>query len=251
MQLNKQIAIPVIIFTTTVTLLFMPAIPQDIHYHNFSDQRTFLGIVNCLNVISNIPYLIIGLVGIYKLFTQSSLVITETVRHVYITFFSGVALVGLGSAYYHLHPSNDSLLWDRLPMAIAFMAFFTIVVAEYINEVLARRMFMPLLMAGVASVLYWYWTESIQQGDLRFYILVQFLPVLLLPVILLLHTHRYTHSYFYWLIIGCYVLAKLLESGDEQVYAVLGYVSGHSLKHLASALAPLLFYVYLLRRQQV
>ncbi len=242
---------PVIIIAAIITTLLLPAIPQDVHYHNFSDQRSLLGIANCLNVISNIPYLLVGVAGIYTLMTKPRIVMNPSLKYMYITFFAVVALVSLGSGYYHLNPSNSTLLWDRLPMALAFMAFFSIVVAEFVNEGLARKLFLPLIMAGITSVIYWYWSETQQQGDLRLYLLVQFLPVILIPVILLTYKSRFNKKYYYWLIIGCYVLAKLLESGDGWVFDSLGFVSGHSLKHLASALAPGLFYLSLLRRQAV
>ena len=39
-------------------------------------------------------------------------------------------------------------------------------------------------------------------------------------------------------VIGWYALAKLLELGDHQVFATThGWVSGHSLKHVAAAMA--------------
>ncbi|MBI3187133.1 MAG: ceramidase domain-containing protein [Gammaproteobacteria bacterium] len=251
MQLVKQLSIPVIILAAIIGIIFVPAIPQDIHYHNFSDQRSLFGIANCFNVISNIPYLFIGVAGLYVLITRPLLAINQALRYIYMTFFAGVALVSFGSGYYHLSPSNDSLVWDRLPIAISLMAFFTIVLAEFINEQLARKLFLPLIATGLASVIYWYWSETQQQGDLRLYILVQFLPMILIPVILLMYPSRFDNRHYYWLIIACYGLAKLLELGDGAVFGGLGFVSGHSLKHLASALAPYLFYLYLSRRHTV
>ena len=134
-------------------------------------------------------------------------------------------------------------------MAIAFMAFFSIIVAEYINAELARKIFLPLLLLGVAAVLYWYYTETQQRGDLRLYILVQFLPMVLIPYILLTHKSAYTHGHYYWLVIASYALAKLLEQGDALVFDNVVVISGHSLKHLASALAPLFIYQALRNRQ--
>jgi hypothetical protein len=38
--------------------------------------------------------------------------------------------------------------------------------------------------------------------------------------------------------VGFYVLAKILETGDRQIFALTGHtVSGHTLKHLAAAMA--------------
>lgn len=235
-------------FLSVLIMLWLPAIPQDVHYHDFADQRAFFGIPNFLNVISNIPYLLVGLMGCLLVFREAHLTIIKSIKHIYWIFFMGIVLICFGSGYYHLNPSNATLLWDRLPMAISFMAFFSVIMAEYVNEKSARQLFIPLLLLGLASVIYWYWTESMGQGDLRFYILVQFLPVLLIPLILWLFSSRFTHGYIFWLIIGCYVLAKGLELTDQFVFESLGVVSGHSLKHLVSALGPYLFYLALKMR---
>ncbi|GAU24361.1 hypothetical protein TSUD_390700 [Trifolium subterraneum] len=90
------------------------AIPQSQDYHNFADQRTFLGIPNALNVISNFPFLIIGLIGLvlchygnyFKLSLQGEL-------WGWTCFYVGVAAVAFGSSYYHLKPNDDTLVWDR------------------------------------------------------------------------------------------------------------------------------------------
>lgn len=242
-----------IVLTITIaavfTLLLLPAIPQDLNYHNFADQRVMFGIPNFFNVVSSIPYLIIGLTGCLLIFKESKLAIIKSLKLVYIIFFITVALVCMGSGYYHLNPSNNTLVWDRLPMALAFMSFFTVIIGEYIHEKTASQLYLPLLLIGATSVIYWYWSEMIGKGDLRLYILVQFLPVILTPVILWLFSPRFTHGYYFALIIACYVLAKGFEMADQVIFDVLGFLSGHSLKHLMSATAPYLFYLALKQRR--
>ena len=95
---------------------------------------------------------------------------------------------------------------------------------------------LPLLVAGIASVCYWHYTEARGMGDLRPYALVQFLPMLLIPLILLMFKPAFTSGWGYWLLMLGYVLAKILEHFDAGVYAVLSFLSGHSLKHVAAAL---------------
>ena len=230
--------------------MFLPAIPQDPEYHNFADQKVYLGLINFSNVISNLPYLIFGLLGAIGFLRHPKLQLIQSLKYAYLTFFIGVSLTGFGSAYYHLNPGNDTLFWDRLPMTLAFMPFFTLLIAEYVSERGAIRLFLPLLVTGVVSVVYWYWTETQGRGDLRLYILVQFLPIILIPLILMLYQSRFTHGYYYWLIIACYVLAKIFEQADQIIFDALIYVSGHSLKHMVSALAPLFFYLMLKNRRQ-
>lgn len=215
----------------TVALAMQPPIPQDPDYHRFADGRTLLGIANFWNVVSNLPFLLVGMGGLRWVRTGLH-DLPGPLRQAHLVLFLGVALVGVGSSWYHWAPSNDSLLWDRLPMTLAFMALFTIILGEHINRRLGGLLW-PLLLLGVMSVLYWRVTELAGRGDLRPYALVQFLPVLLIPMILLLYPKP--HVGWIWIGLLGYVLAKLLEHFDAPVYAALGAISGHSLKHLAAA----------------
>lgn len=208
-------------------------IPQDPAYHRFADQRSFLGIPNALDVLSSLPFLLVGVYGLRQLLTGHAGIDTE-LRPAGLVFFVGVGLTAFGSGYYHLAPDNATLVWDRLPMTLAFMSLVSLVVGEYVSIRFGRSLLWPLLAIGVASVVWWAWTESVGAGDLRPYALVQFLPFLLLPLILLLYRPRWTKSVFLWLAGGCYLLAKLLEFLDGPVFALAG-LSGHTLKHLVAA----------------
>jgi hypothetical protein len=212
----------------TLALAAQPPIHQPLAYHHFADARTLLGVPNFWNVLSNLPFVLVGLAGLA--WTVRHLhAIERQLRPAWLLLFAGVALVGLGSGWYHLDPDNSSLVWDRLPMTLAFMAFFAIILGEHVELRLAKLLLWPLLFVGVASVLYWRATD-----DLRPYALVQFLPVLLIPLLVLLYPRRGSGPV--WAALGCYVLAKLLEQFDPQVYAALGHaISGHSLKHVAAA----------------
>ena len=248
---KKHLLLLAIQLSAIIAMTLLPAISQDVHYHEFADQRTIFGVPNFFNVISNIPYLLFGLMGCYLVLKQSQIAIISSLKYAYMFFFIGVALVCFGSIYYHLNPSNATLLWDRLPMTLAFMSFFTVVIGEYVHEKTARKLFFPLLVTGLVSVIYWYWSETIGQGDLRLYILVQFLPIVLMPFILWLFSPRFTHSHYYWLIIACYVLAKLFELADQFIFDTLVFLSGHSIKHVVSAITPYIFYLALKNRRSI
>jgi hypothetical protein len=47
--------------------------------------------------------------------------------------FVGLQLTAFGSSYYHLSPNNSRLVWDRLPMTIAFMSMVAAIIAERIS----------------------------------------------------------------------------------------------------------------------
>ena len=230
-------------------LLFTSPVPQDLQYHQFADQRTFFSIPHFCNVSSNITFFIFGLLGFIALTRKATLAILDNLKPVYMTFFTGIILVCFGSSYYHLAPTNATLVWDRLPMTIAFMSFFCLIVAEFLSEQIGKKLFLPLILVGILSVLYWYLTEVYFRGDLRFYGLVQFLPMLLIPLILFKGRSRFSHHHYYWWILLVYAAAKLLEHYDAEVYQWLGFISGHSLKHIASSLAPLFLYLGLIQRQ--
>lgn len=227
------------------SVLLMPAISQDPQYHNFADQTKWFGIPNFLNVMSNIPYLIAGFTGFRFVSGNQQLVQMNNTRVIYLLFFISVFLVGMGSAYYHLSPDNSTLIWDRLPMSMAFMSFFIIILAEYIDARQALRLAAPLLLLAVISVVYWYWSELAGQGDLRMYALIQFLPMILIPLILMLYSSRFNKAWLLWVLLGCYLLAKVFELMDVPVYQFTSFISGHTLKHIVSAAGPYMLYLVL------
>ncbi|MDP6946127.1 MAG: hypothetical protein QF464_18405, partial [Myxococcota bacterium] len=165
-------------------------IPQDPTYHDFADTRTLWGIPNALDVLSNLPFAFVGALGLRVLrrrWLDGDLVF----RVAWLVFFLGLCGVALGSSYYHWSPDNDRLLWDRLPMTIGFTALVCVVVAERIGLQVGRRLFPALLFVGVATVLYWRWSETAGAGDLRPYGLVQLLPILAIPLILWVTRRRF------------------------------------------------------------
>lgn len=246
---NRLKIIALIAAVSIIAVFSMDPIAQDPGYHNFADRRGTLNIPNFYNVFSNLPFVIIGVMGIRLVGSGRATGGLVELQAVYITFFAGVFLTGFGSAYYHYHPDNQTLLWDRLPMTVAFMALFTAIVGETISSQIALKLFIPLLMSGIASVVYWYVSDLKGHGDLRAYALVQFLPVLLIPLILWLFNSRLTGNKYIWGIIGAYAISKLLEFFDTPIYSALAVISGHSLKHLMAAFAALIFYRALRNRQ--
>jgi hypothetical protein len=225
-------------------------IAQDPAYHDFADTRRMLGVANFWNVASNLPFLVVGLAGLGVLAARPDLVASSQLRGPWIVFFSGIALTAFGSGYFHLAPSDASLVWDRLAMTVGFAGLFAIVIGEYISPRAAARLLLPFVLVGVLSVLYWITTESAGVGDLRPYVIVQFLPVLLIPVILVLRRDASDLTPALWIMVGFYVLAKLLEHFDDGIYVITSTLSGHTLKHIAAALAPVVLIRALLKRHR-
>ena len=228
--------IALITLGAVIGLLAYGPIPQSKHYHAFADYRAMWDIPNFLDVFSNIAFILVGLLGLLKTSLNDNINIATENRINYQVFFLGVVLVGFGSGYYHLSPTNETLVWDRIPMTIAFMALCSMIIGEYISTRLGSILLFPLVLIGILSVVYWHWTEAAGQGDLRPYILVQFLPMLLIPIIIICFKSNFTHVSGYWLLFSAYVLAKIFEHFDRGIFVASGFISGHSLKHIVAAL---------------
>ncbi len=220
-----------------IAVAMVDPVPQDPNYHLFADQSSYFGTSNFLNVTSNLPFVVVGLLG-WRLVLHHDGTVTPATKLAWLVFFFGIALTAFGSGYFHLEPNNDTLVWDRLPMTIGFMSLVSIIIAEYFSPVLGRRLLLPLLLVGTGSVAYWAHTESLGAGDLRPYAVVQFLPMLLIPLVIILYQKRSDLSRYIGWMIAFYMAAKVAEQLDDAVYSMGRLVSGHTLKHLLASLAP-------------
>ncbi len=240
MNWRLWILIGAVLVAVVVTFLF-PAIPQNEAYHNFADRRALLGIPNCLNVISNSFFLLVGILGIRFVFRgaarEGTAFVDSRERWTYLVFFVGVTLTASGSSYYHLNPNDHTLVWDRIPMAIGFMALVAAMLDERISVKLGTALLFPLVALGAASVIYWDVTQSRGHGDLRPYALAQFGSLVVVVLLIALFPPRYTRTMDFGIALVFYALAKLLEAADKPIFAVGQIVSGHTLKHLAAALS--------------
>lgn len=227
-----------------VILILRGPIPQDPAYHCFADGRAWLGIPNFGDVMSNLPFVVFGIMGLGFVFGRNGGKMHETERASWAIFFIGVFLTGWGSGYYHWSPSNATLMWDRVPMAISFAGLVAALVADRISLRAAAWLLIPLALAGVASVFYWDYTERLGRGDLRPYAVVQFAPLVMIPSVAVAFAGRRIQTRTLMHALAWYVIAKVLEELDHQVYDMLHargihMISGHSLKHIAASIAPL------------
>ena len=232
---------PLLIFlglmvASLAALPLLPPIPQDQNYHKFADVRALWGIPNAWNVISNLPFIAVGAVGLARCRDDAATIV----------IFVGIFPTGFGSSYYHWSPSDGTLFWDRLPITLAFMAILASVVEERVNAKAGAVLLWPLLAIGVFSLLLWRWS-----GDLRLYGWVQFFPCLALPLMFLLLAPRCTGTY-YWIVAAVlYALAKVFEQFDGAIYSTGHLISGHTLKHLAGAVACLAILRYFQTRRPI
>lgn len=230
----RQAVLVVLTLVVASWLFSRPPWPQDVSYHDFADQRLILGVPHFANVVSNLPFLFVGVCGIATVLRSQTAFRWQSERWPYLCFFIGVTLTTFGSTYYHLAPDNARLFWDRLPMTVAFMGLFDAIITERLGRKIGQILLVPLIVLGIGSSLYWAWTN-----DLRPYFLVQFYPMLAMPMMLLLFPPTYTGTVWLFAALGCYLLAKYCEHPlDAPIYHLLGHtVSGHTLKHLLAAAA--------------
>lgn len=227
----------VAIIAAVVFMFLAPKIPQWPSYHQFADKRSLWGIANFADVLSNVLFLFIGCYGLVILMRNSQQNGCDSESLVYTLLFASIILVCFGSAYYHLAPDNATLVWDRIPMTLVFMTALSLTIMQRINHNLGLYLLVPLLIFGVFSVIYWYCSELSGAGDLRLYALVQFYSMLIIVAILMFFPkhHPPTKAYI-WLGVW-YFIAKLAEHFDRLIFTLTGVVSGHTLKHLAAAIA--------------
>lgn len=256
MSQNQRIALLLGICVAAVTAtLFVPPIAQDPQYHNLADRRVIAGIPNFGDVVSNLAFLIVGVLGLVclnQVRDDHSRLFEKREAYPFTVIFAGTILIFVGSAYYHWSPSNETLVWDRSPIALTIMGILSMVIVERISVKAGVVLLVPLLILGLASVVYWQVTEQAGQGDLRPYALVQFLSVLLILVILWLFPGRYSGTRYIVEMIGWYAVAKIFEFWDADILEWTGgLVAGHSIKHFASAWAIYALVRYLKHRQPI
>ncbi len=234
-----------------VGILLTPPIPQNAEYHDFADQRPILGVPHMWNVMSNLPFAVIGAWGCWWLLDRrdlSKIFAERWERVAYLVFFAGEFLTCFGSAYYHANPNNHTLVWDRLVFSLLLTSFFTIVITEFVSRRAGRIMLAPMVLLGLYSVLRWYGSELAGEGDLRVYLVVQFYPVIAIPFIIWMFPSHYGQSRPFLMLWALFGLAKICEVLDAPIYELSGFWSGHTFKHLIAAAATYCV-LYALRRR--
>jgi hypothetical protein len=225
--------IAAICVTAVAVVAFLDPIPQPQAYHQFADQRAVAGIPHGLDVLSNLSFLASGLLGLWFVMKTGPTLDAGT-RWALATLFFGLVLTSVGSAYYHLEPDNQRLVFDRLPMIIAMSGCVGALLADRFGGATAWSI-AALLGIGLWTVHYWSAGEELGHGDLRWYALYQGLVIVVSALLLCLFTMLFAGN----------VLAKVFELLDKPIYGISGIVSGHTLKHLSAGLAflPLVFLV--------
>ncbi|RZL01856.1 MAG: alkaline phytoceramidase [Rubrivivax sp.] len=233
---SRQLLPGLVLLTAIIAMGLHGPIAQLAHYHHFADQRAWLGIPHAADVLSNIGFALVGLWGLFS--TAGAAWTGKPGRPGYRLFFASLVLTALGSGWYHLAPDNARLVWDRLPIALACAGLLSAIAREHLG---AGRWLTPVLaLPAAGSVAWWRFTDLLGAGDLRPYLLLQLMPLVLIPIVQWqAGVHRAQRRAFLLAMVG-YVMAKACELADHTILDQLLIVSGHTLKHLLATLAAAL-----------
>ena len=241
MPAHRSLWLAVAALLAGLALLWHGPVPQWASYHAFADDRGWLGLPHAANVLSNLPFAVIGLWA-WRRLRRAPPAARGAGTAAWSLFACAVACTAFGSAFYHWAPTNFTLVFDRLPIAWACAALTCAFLAERVAPAWGRAT--PLALAMVAasvSVAWWWFSEQAGAGDLRPYLFVQFLPMLLVPLALLLKLgdgqRGLVGAAAWWTVLALYAVAKGFEAADHAVLAHLQLASGHTLKHLFAAAA--------------
>jgi hypothetical protein len=232
---NKAYWLVIAALASAAAMLIHGPIAQLANYHHFADQRSWWHIPHAADVLSNLPFLCIGIWGLMRLAKHP-----QPSQNAWRIFSAALIFTAAGSSIYHWHPTNGALVFDRLPIAWACSALMCAFLSERVhaNWGHAKMLYTALLLSS-ASVAWWWWTEQQGQDDLRAYLFMQFLPLLLAPIGLALKLKPRTafavqgHVWLGALLL--YAAAKGLEMADHSLLHTLGFVGGHTLKHLVAS----------------
>lgn len=234
------------VLLAAVALVHGP-IAQPTGYHDFADQDVVFGIPHFADVISNLGFALTALWGWTCLAPAGNHPDIRSGWAGYRLFLIGLFLTALGSSCYHLAPHNASLVWDRLPIALACGGLLAGVWGD-IHQKESGKLVPWLALAAFASVAWWYFTDLSGNGDLRPYLLLQGLPILLIPLWQWIYRAPGADRLAFGGALALYVVAKFAELYDHEIAAVSGALTGHTLKHLLATAAAALVVARLVRR---
>jgi hypothetical protein len=216
--------------------IFLPTIEQNQNYHNFADQRTLFGVRNALDTLSNLAFIMVGILGLVNFYNNQYIKISNSFSVILNLFFIAIILTGLGSSFYHQNPNNFTLVFDRLGMSLVFASVLAMLAYLKISPRFGLHTLAELLILAPLTVLIWKFN-----GNLTPYAVLQFGGIILVILTLLLSKSQRQSPCFTSLII-LYGIAKLVEFYDVQIFTLTqNLISGHTLKHLIAALAAIVF----------
>lgn len=214
--------------------LFGPALALPMAPHDFADRRTWFGVPHAGDVLSNLPFALLGGWGLGLLW-RCGAALPPATRAMSALFLAGLLCTALGSAAYHWRPDDAGLALDRLGMGVAFAGLAGLAACGRVGARAGWATGFAVLAAAVAAVGAWH-----LHGELRPWAVVQFGGMALVLAMAALRPLPGVPVVRLGAVIVLYALAKVCELADQAVLgATAGWVSGHTLKHVVAAAAAL------------
>jgi hypothetical protein len=234
------------LFVFIIMALFYGPISQPQEYHDFADDREILGVPNALDVMSNLAIIYPGVVGLAFIHeSRNRSQVSEDEISIQITLFSGMILTFAGSVWFHLDPTDSTMLWDRLGMSVVIGSCISLLIHDMWDRNLAAKIHLPIIIASIVSVLWWPVFD-----DLRVYFIVKHHPFILFPIFLLCGRRIYDKVSGYYWGLSMFLLATIFEFADQQIFEITGIISGHTLKHIAAGIG-LWFLMVMIRDREL
>jgi len=243
---RPEVALLLGVLALLALALFGPPVALPAHYHAFADQRSAFGIPCVMDVLSNGPFALAGVAGLWQLAGTPANTLLPAQRTLATLFFAGLLLTTVGSSWYHWQPDDAGLAVDRAGMSLAFAGLLGLAVADRVSDRAGHALAgCVLLLAPVAAVL------PLVNGNMGPWAVVQAGGLVLLAALALRRVRAGALGFSIGAVIALYAVAKGLEVSDHAVFELTqGVVSGHSLKHVVAALAalPVLWALHRLKR---
>ena len=212
---------------------WLPAAGLPQGYHHFADQRGWLGLPFAADVLSNLPFALMGAWGGLQLWRLRRGRLGAVQRGLAALFFIGLVLTAACSSLYHWAPHDPGLCIDRLGMSLAFAGLLGLAVADRISDRAGVATAVVVALAAPATALVALWAANMTP-----WAVLQGAGLLLLAVLAARPKVRGALGFSIAAVIACYALAKGLEVADHALFDLThGVLSGHTAKHLVAAFA--------------
>jgi hypothetical protein len=214
-----------------IALLAWGPLPLGAHAHEYADGRTWLGVPNAANVLVNLPLFWLAVWGwcVTRLSAWP-----RALRLPWQGFHLWVMVTSLASAMYHAAPTDALLVVSRTCQACAFGLLILGLLAERVSPRFGSggacvAASVVVLLAGLMIV---YSGRQAHGGvDLRPLVLLELVPIILIPVALLRLASDQGRLAGWLLALAVYAAARVAGLADTSIFSVTGWVSGHTVMH--------------------
>lgn len=211
-------------------LLAWGPVPLDPSAWRHADVRRWQGLPNALNVLANLPQIVVGWWG-WRVTRTSRW--PEALRRPWMAFHLCTLLAGVVALLYHLQPGPLGWIAARTALCGAFATLAAGALAERVDERFGHTRSVALLLG---SVLLAGATVAASRGaDIRPLLLFEMLPVLLLPAGAIGLPGLQTRASDWIVMLIGYGLARLADAHDARLLAATVGIGGHAVMHLLLA----------------